>query len=140
MAYTSTMRGSPMRYGANSTSDASPVSYGATSTNARAPQSEYDRLLGDAVSGIERTEAIGHTTLGRMRQQHEQIGYAAKRSDDTRRITKDANKGLRKLYCKLLREKLCLSTTIAILFTVDACLAYLLIRHGGRFTRSDDDV
>ena len=45
---------------------------------------------------------------------------------------------LRALYCRLLREKLCLSTTIAILFTVDVFLFYLLLRHGGRF-RSDDD-
>ena len=80
---------------------------------------EYERLLGDAVSGIERTEALGHTTLGKIRRQHETIGYAARRSDDTRRITQDAKKSLRALYCRLLREKLCLSTTIAILFTID---------------------
>ena len=89
------------------------------------------------MSGIERTEALGHTTLGKIRRQHETIGYAARLSDDTRRITQDAKKSLRALYCRLLREKLCLST-IAILFTVDVFLFYLLLRHGGRF-RSDDD-
>jgi hypothetical protein len=116
-----------------------PRSYGATSSDTRPVNtSEYERLLGDAVSGIERTEALGHTTLGKIRRQHETIGYAARRSDDTRRITQDAKKSLRALYCRLLREKLCLSTTIAILFTVDVFLFYLLLRHGGRF-RSDDD-
>jgi hypothetical protein len=116
-----------------------PRSYGATSTDTRPVNTaEYERLLGDAVSGIERTEALGHTTLGKIRRQHETIGYAARRSDDTRRITQDAKKSLRALYCRLLREKLCLSTTIAILFTVDVFLFYLLLRHGGRF-RSDDD-
>ena len=118
---------------------ASPArSYGATTDTRPVNTAEYERLLGDAVSGIERTEALGHTTLGKIRRQHETIGYAARRSDDTRRITQDAKKSLRALYCRLLREKLCLSTTIAILFTVDVFLFYLLLRHGGRF-RSDDD-
>ena len=115
-----------------------PRSYGATTDTRPVNTAEYERLLGDAVSGIERTEALGHTTLGKIRRQHETIGYAARRSDDTRRITQDAKKSLRALYCRLLREKLCLSTTIAILFTVDVFLFYLLLRHGGRF-RSDDD-
>ena len=116
-----------------------PRSYGATSSDTRPVNtSEYERLLGDAVSGIERTEALGHTTRGKIRRQHETIGYAARRSDDTRRITQDAKKSLRALYCRLLREKLCLSTTIAILFTIDVFLFYLLLRHGGKF-RSDDD-
>ena len=96
-----------------------PRSYGATTDTRPVNTAEYERLLGDAVSGIERTEALGHTTLGKIRRQHETIGYAARRSDDTRRITQDAKKSLRALYCKLLRERLCLSTTIAILFTVD---------------------
>ena len=117
---------------------APPRSYGATTDTRPVNTSEYERLLGDAVSGIERTEALGHTTLGKIRRQHETIGYAARRSDDTRRITQDAKKSLRALYCRLLREKLCLSTTIAILFTVDVFLFYLLLRHGGKF-RSDDD-
>ena len=115
-----------------------PRSYGATTDTRPVNTAEYERLLGDAVSGIERTEALGHTTLGKIRRQHETIGYAARRSDDRRRITQDAKKSLRALYCKLLREKLCLSTTIAILFTVDVFLFYLLLRHGGKF-RSDDD-
>ena len=115
-----------------------PRSYGATTDTRPVNTAEYERLLGDAVSGIERTEALGHTTLGKIRRQHETIGYAARRSDDTRRITQDAKKSLRALYCRLLREKLCLSTTIAILFTVDVFLFYLLLRHGGQF-RSDDD-
>ena len=115
-----------------------PRSYGATTDTRPVNTAEYERLLGDAVSGIERTEALGHTTLGKIRRQHETIGYAARRSDDTRRITQDAKKSLRALYCRLLREKLCLSTTIAILFTVDVFLFYLLLRHGGKF-RSDDD-
>ena len=116
-----------------------PRSYGATTDTRPVNTAEYERLLGDAVSGIERTEALGHTTLGKIRRQHETIGYAARRSDDTRRITQDAKKSLRALYCRLLREKLCLSTTIAILFTVDVFLFYLLLRHGGKFRSDDDD-
>ena len=114
-----------------------PRSYGATTDTRPVNTAEYERLLGDAVSGIERTEALGTYDARRS-------GGSTRRLATPRDVRRHAahhtrrQKSLRALYCRLLREKLCLSTTIAILFTVDVFLFYLLLRHGGRF-RSDDD-
>ena len=69
-----------------------------------------ERLLGDAVSGIERTEA----PLRRQDPQHETTVCPA--GDDTWRMTQGAKK-----VCGVILQtapQLCLSTTIAILFTV----------------------
>ena len=80
-----------------------PASYGATTDTRPVNTAEYERLLGDAVSGIERTEALGHTTLGKIRRQHETIGYAARRTMTTRSGSRKTPKKFG-VILQLLRE------------------------------------
>ena len=70
-----------------------PRSYGATTDTRPVNTAEYERLLGDAVSGIERTEALGHTTL--LAQSQWPAANAALAQDDEIEIGVQVNGKLR---------------------------------------------
>ena len=105
-------------------------SFGATTDTRPVNTAEYERLWARRV-GHRRTEALGHTTLGKIGR-HETIGYAARCGGDTRASHKTP-KSLRALYCRLLRGRpLDDDRSRSSSRSMCSC-SRLLRRHGGRF-------